>query len=398
MLLELQQYIVTNVAIKILDMTTFIYAVKCKYFILILKKFDRFREKYGDKMFRKISEGIDKGLLIPRQLLKNFLKTIGPLLFIVANHPESIIQNIPSYKLRLRNHRVPWAHIADESQYDSTKLLNKKILDNLGQLKHKNKKYLRPTLFCESDAPEIRALAEQLRVESKSDEEFAQAAFKWVKTNKYLIFKPIGGALQTFKTKGGVCLDQLSLLAAIARAGGIPARYRLYGLAPTQEMYDVMVAPDPILRETFQSLGFLDAIHGEAELKVNGKWINGDPTFSDELSVGMGVTISELGAEPGWRVRVDKSMDIRFEGFPLLFRQFMSPLFIVLRNTVDTVNDSMDQIREKGRKILEEISIEEYNKKMKKKHIKPVLPSVDEVKEFRKMALEEPKPTASSKD
>jgi len=144
-------------------------------------------------MFRKISDGIDKGLLIPRPLLKNFLKTIGPLSFIVANHPESIIQNISSYKLRLRNHRVPWAHIADERQYDSTELLNKKILDNLSQLKHESKKYLRPTLFCESDAPEIRALAEQLRAKSKSDEEFAQAAFKWVKTNKYLIFKPIGG-------------------------------------------------------------------------------------------------------------------------------------------------------------------------------------------------------------
>ncbi len=49
----------TNVAIKILDVKTFIYAVKCKYFILILKKFDKFRAKYGDKMFRKISEGID---------------------------------------------------------------------------------------------------------------------------------------------------------------------------------------------------------------------------------------------------------------------------------------------------------------------------------------------------
>jgi hypothetical protein len=347
-------------------------------------------------MFKKIREGIDKGLLIPKPLLKNFLKTIGPLSFIVANHPESLIQNISSYKLRLRNHRVPWAHIVDESKYDSTKLLNKKILDNLGQLKYENKKYLRPTLFCESDAPEIRALAEQLRAESKSDEEFAQAAFNWVKNNKYLIFKPIGGALQTFKTKGGVCLDQLSLLASIARAGGIPARYRLYGLSPTQELYDVMVAPDPILRETFQSLGFLDAMHGEAELKVNGKWINGDPTFSDELSVGMGVGLSELGEEPGWRVRTDKSMDIRFEGFPILFRQFMVPLFIVLRNTVDNVNDSMDQIREKGRKILEEISIEEYNKKMKKKHIKPVLPSVDEVKEFRKRALEEPNPTTAS--
>ncbi|MCK5031695.1 MAG: hypothetical protein KAR64_09520, partial [Thermoplasmatales archaeon] len=64
-----------------MDVKTFIYAVKRKYSILILKKFDRFRAKYSDKMFRKISEGIDKGLLIPRPLLKNFLKTIGPLSF-----------------------------------------------------------------------------------------------------------------------------------------------------------------------------------------------------------------------------------------------------------------------------------------------------------------------------
>jgi len=378
-----------------LRIKTFIYTVKRKYFVLILNKFDIYRSKYGDKMFKKISDGIDKGLLIPRPLLKNFLKTIGPLSFIVANHPETLFKNMPSYRLRLRNHRVPWAHIIDESQYDSTNLLNEKILDTIGHYKDENRKYLRPTLFCESDAPEIRTLAKQLRVKNKSDEEFVQAAFKWVKNNKHLIFKPIGGALQTFKTKGGVCLDQLSLLAAIARAGGIPARYRLYGLSPTKEMYDVMVAPDPILRETFQSLGFLDAAHGEAELKVNGKWINGDPTFSDELSVGMGVAISELGAEPGWRVRVDKSMDIRFEGFPLLFSQFMLPLFLVLRNTVDNVNGSMDQLREKGRKILEEISIEEYNKKMKKKLITPVIPSVEQAKTFRKIALDEVQPSLS---
>lgn len=349
-------------------------------------------------MIRRIKDEIDKGFFIPKPLVKNFLKVIGPLTFIVASHPENVINNIHSYKIRLNKHRLPWAHITDESRYDSTNILDKNFLENINPSKYENKKYLRPTRFCESDAYEIRALADKLRAESTSDQEFVQAAFNWVKNNKNLIFKPIGGALQTFKTKGGVCLDQLSLLAAIARAGGIPARYRLYGLSPTQELYDVMVAPDPIIRETFQSLGFLDAMHGEAELKVNGKWINGDPTFSDELSVGMGVKTSILGSEPGWRVRVARSMDIRFEGFPILFRNFMTPLFIVLRNTVDNVNDSMDQLREKGRKILEEISIEEYNKKMKKKTIKPVLPTIEEVKKFRKINIESPQPIVSNED
>ena len=334
-------------------------------------------------MLGKIREELDKGFFIPWPMLKNFLGTVGPLMAIISRHPDSLIKNIPSYKERLRNHRVPWAHIEDESRYDSTKSLNEKYFNNPGPMGNNNEKYLRPTRFCESDAPEIRAVAAELRAETESDEEFVQAAFNWVKNNKYLTFKPICGALEVFKTKGGVCLDQLSMLAAIARAGGIPARYRLYGLAPTQELYDLMVAPDPILRETFETLGFLDAMHGEAELKVNGKWIHGDPTFSDELSVGMGIPIAELGGEPGWRVRVEESADIRFEGFPILFNQLMIPLILILRKTVDKVNESLDEMREKGREILENTSVEKYNKE-KKKTFKPTVPSISEVKAFRK--------------
>jgi hypothetical protein len=345
-------------------------------------------------MFKNLRDEIDKGLFIPRPLLKNFIKTIGPLSFIISNHPDSIIQNIPAYKLRLKNHRLPWAHIDNESKFDSTKKIEREYLKNPLTENLENKKYLRPTRFCESNALEIRALAKKLRENSKSDEEFASAAFNWVKNNKYLIFKPIGGALQTFKTKGGVCLDQLSLLAAIARAGGIPARYRLYGLSPTQEFYDILVAPNAILRETFQALGFLDAMHGEAELYINGKWIHGDPTFSDELSVGLGVALSELGEEPGWRVRVDKSIDIRFEGFPIAFRNFMSPLFIILRDLVDNVNNSLDDLRERGKRIIEEIGIEEYNRRTRRKIIKPVIPTLEEVEEFRKNIIEEPQPVS----
>jgi hypothetical protein len=339
-------------------------------------------------MFESIKKEIDKGFFIPWPLLKNFLGTVGPLIAILTRHPDSIIKNISAYGKRFNNHRVPWAHIDNETRYDSTIELKQKYIDNPGSIDNElcNVKYLRPTRFCESDAVEIRALAHELRAEAESDIKFAQAAFNWVKDKKYLVFKPISGALQTFKTKGGVCLDQLSLLVAIARAGGIPARYRLYGLAPTQELYDAMVAPNPIIKETYETLGFIDAMHGEAELKVNGTWINGDPTFSDELSVGMGIPISELGGEPGWRVRVPKSVDIRFEGFPILFRHFFIPLLIILRKTVDGINDSLDDIRENGRIILDKISIEEYNINTKKT-FKPTVPPISEVKAFREQQI-----------
>ncbi len=341
-------------------------------------------------MFENIKRELDKGFFIQWPLPKNFLGTVGPLLTILARHPDSIIENVPAYTKRLNSHRVPWAHIDDEKRYDSISELKKKFVDKAKSVDNElpDEKYLRPTRFCESNSLEIRALAHELRAETESDIKFVQAAFNWVKNKKYLVFKPISGALQIFKTKGGVCLDQLSLLTAITRAGGIPARYRLYGLAPTQELYNVMVAPNPIIKETYEALGFLDAMHGEAELMVNGTWIHGDPTFSDELSVGLGIPISELGGEPGWRVRVPKSGDIRFEGFPVLFRHFFIPLLIILRKTVDDINDSLDEIRENGRRILDEISIEEYNKKTKKT-FKPTVPSISEVKLFREQIKKE---------
>ena len=46
-------------------------------------------------------------------------------------------------------------------------------------------------------------------------------------------------------------------------------------------------------------------------------------------------------------------------------------------------------------RIIKEIGIEEYKRKTKKKVIKPVIPTLDEVKEFRKKILEEPTPITS---
>jgi hypothetical protein len=301
-------------------------------------------------------------------------------------HPGFIFKNMQAYKIRLKLHRKPWVHIKDESDYDSTKLLTEEDYKDL--LPIRNETYLRPTRLCKCDTLEIRAIAKKLGAGRLSDEEFANAAYNWVMTEKNLIFKPIIGALQTLKTKGGTCLDQLSLLLAIARAGGIKARYRLYGLAPTQQLYDLFVEPNEIIKETYKSLGFLEALHGEAELFINGKWIAADPTFSPELNAGIGLPINFLGEEPGWRVRVEGKGDIRFESFPIMYKNFLIPVFIILQKTIDQVNESLEELREKGKKLLDKIGIEEYNNQ-KKKSFKPVVPSFSEVKEFRKRIEDE---------
>jgi len=330
-----------------------------------------------------LHELADKGDIIPLPLLKNFLKTTAPLMYVIAKNPKAVARNMKAWKKRLRQSKPPWAHLEDESRYDSRKMLTEEDYEDLPPVN--NEKYLRPTRMCECDSPDIRAVAKKLGAYEKDDLEYAKSIFYFVKNQKYLVFKPMVGALGVLKSKGGVCLDQMNLLIALARAGGIRARYRLYALAPTEEMFDVMIKDDPIIRETYEMLGFLDSLHGCAELYVDGQWIQLDPTFSDELEAGMGIPIIDFGEEPAWRVRIPER-DVVFEGFPVFFKNLLIAIALILRDTVDKVNVKLDEMRKAGREILEEIGKEEYNKK-KKKQFKIEMPSLEEVKAFREKQI-----------
>ena len=325
-----------------------------------------------------LKEMVDKGNIPPFPLMKNFIKTLGPLLYVIAKNPKTLIKNFPSWKKRIELSKPPWAHIENESIYDVTKSLDKEDFENLPPIR--NEKYLRPTRLCECDSPEIRAIAKKLGAYEKSEIEYAKSIFYFVKNQKYLVFKPMRGANGVLKSKGGVCLDQMSLLIALARAGGIKARYRLYAFSPTDELIDVMIKDDPVLKETYELLGFLDSLHGCAELYINEKWMQFDPTFSDELEAGMGLPITEFGEEPAWRVRLPER-DIIFEGFPIFFKNLLIGMALFLRNTVDNVNKKLDEAREKGRDIINEIGKNEYNRR--KKHFKIEMPSMEEAKAFR---------------
>ncbi len=326
-----------------------------------------------------LQERVDRGDIPPIPLIKNFIKTLGPLSYAVARNPKVMINNLKAWKKRIAVSKPPWAHLEDESIYDSTKMLKEEDFRDLPPVS--DEKYLRPTRLCNCDAPEIRAMAKKLGAYEKEPLEYAKEIFYFVKNQKFLVFKPMGGALGVLKSKGGVCLDQMSLLIALARAGGIKARYRLYAFEPTDEMADVMLRDDPVLMETYQMLGFLDSLHGCAELYIDGEWIQLDPTFSDALEAGMGLPIAEFGEEPAWRVRIPER-DIIFEGFPVMFKSILTGLALALRNTVDGVNAKLDEVRAKGMQILQEIGKEEYNRR-KKKQMRVELPSIEEVRAFR---------------
>ncbi|RLF64886.1 MAG: hypothetical protein DRN33_00895 [Thermoplasmata archaeon] len=326
-----------------------------------------------------LNEIIDKGNIPPPAILKNFAKTVGPLSYAIARNPKTVIANKKAWGERLKKSRAPWAHLEDESEHDTTLLFDEDDYQDL--LPVRDEKYLRPTRLCEYDAPEIRILAKKLGAYDKEPIEYAKSIYYFVKNQKYLIFKPMRGALGVLKSRGGVCLDQMSLLISLARAGGIKARFRLYAFTASQELDELLLQDNPILRETYEMLGFLDSLHGCAELLIDGEWIQLDPTFSDELEAGMGLPLTQFGEEPSWRTRIPER-DIVFEGFPLMVRSLLIGMAFLLRDTVDKVNKKLDDIREEGRKILDEVGREAYNEKKKKK-AKISVPNIYEVRAFR---------------
>lgn len=318
---------------------------------------------------------------MPKVMIGNMLKSLGPMIVVMLKHPITLTKrNAPAYKKRLKGVKVSRLNLSKEGKPFGT---DQDQNDCNGYIPS-NERYLRPTRYCEMDSPELMALAKKLGAFKKSDREYAETIFNFVKNNIRLKFIPINGGVETLKCGGGVCLSQMSLLIALARIGGIPARYKLYGLAMVQPFYSAILEAEPLASEWYEAIGFLAALHGAAELKIDEKWISLDPTFSEELDVGLGLPIQRFGdAATGW-VAVPGD-EIILEGLPWGLKSLFTPLLLILLGPMDAVNANLEKIRKKGAKMLEEMGEkgkEEYIKK-KKEGYTPDLPTFSEIKAFR---------------
>lgn len=133
-------------------------------------------------------------------------------------------------------------------------------------------RFLVPTKDVESDDPNIIKLAKEITKNKSTDMEKARAIYKWVVANiKYDYAKYAKhlnndynnkyGALNTFKTKTGVCYDYAVLTAALGRAIGIQVKV-VSGTGRTQ---------------LFEGLHAWNEIYCSEEKK----WINVDATFGN---------------------------------------------------------------------------------------------------------------------
>lgn len=242
-----------------------------------------------------------------------------------------------------------------------------------------NEKYLRPTIYCNYRVPEVIALANELGAFEKSDYEYAKSVFEFVKRNIILEFLPMDDVRDTLLRGTGTCIHKISLFIALCRAGGIKARYKLYAPVFTEAWYDHLIGTDPLAQQWYNAMGYF-LLHGEGEVYIDGKWIVADVAPTPERQAAQGIPITKFGedsigtwfyAVPGTIMKVESlsSLGIGARMLGPLSKIFMER---IARVPFTRINKSIVEQVEKGRKILDEIGEEEYDRKARERY-KPVL-------------------------
>jgi transglutaminase-like putative cysteine protease len=140
------------------------------------------------------------------------------------------------------------------------------------------KEFLQPGEFIDSDDPAVQAFSRQ-HVKGAGDRERAVSLYyavrDQVRYNPFLDFSDplVFKASAVLAADEGFCVGKASLLAACARAAGIPARV---GFADVKNHLT-----SPRLAETMGSDLFV--YHGYTDLYLDGKWVKATPAFNLEL-------------------------------------------------------------------------------------------------------------------
>ncbi len=138
---------------------------------------------------------------------------------------------------------------------------------------------LRPGRFIDSDSSEVIAYARRVAGDAADDRETARRLYLAVRDDlrydPFLVgLDPAGyTASATLARRAGFCTTKAAVLAAAARAEGIPARL---GFADVKNHLT-----SQRLREMMGTDVF--AYHGYTELHLGGKWVKATPAFNLSL-------------------------------------------------------------------------------------------------------------------
>ena len=145
--------------------------------------------------------------------------------------------------------------------------------------------YLEPATFIDSDAADVREFA---RAATRGvDDDIARAIALYQAVREAVIYDPYVDvsdpacyrASAVLAAGRGYCVGKASLLAAAARAAGVPARV---GYA---DVRNHMTSP-----RLYEALGTdIFHWHSYADLYLDGRWVKASPTFNSTLCGRFGV-------------------------------------------------------------------------------------------------------------
>lgn len=237
-------------------------------------------------------------------------------------------------------------------------------------LKHCNstEKYLRPTLWCDPTEPEVIALAHQLGAYKKSDREFAEAAFEFVKENLTLEILPFNPVSETIRRGTGTCIHLISVFIALCRAAGIKARYKMFAMNMIQAWYDTTVNVDPLIKKWYDSMGYF-MIEGEGEAYIDGEWVVAHVGPTAERQAAGGIPVTKFGEDSlgNWFFAIPGSI-MYMESIPIGLGGALRFLNKLAPGSMERVNISVQKQIKKGREIIKQAGgIKPYNLKVRKK-------------------------------
>jgi hypothetical protein len=283
----------------------------------------------------------EKGYIPQKMYVKMFLAGAFSLTKTLAFNLSDLkkLRRIPEGQER---------YIRPKREYDLPKF------DSTMKVIGTNKRYIRPTLYCDHREPEVVALAHKLGAFKKSDKEFSEAAFNLVKEKMTLEILPFNRVGETFQRGTGTCFHLISAFIALCRAAGIKARYKVFAMNMIQAWYDAMVDVDPLIKKWYDSLGYF-MLEGEGEAFIDGKWTVAHVGPKAERQAAAGIPITKFGEDSigRWFHAIPGTI-MKMESIPYGFSGSTRLLKKIAPGSMERVNISILKQIEKGKKVIKQ--------------------------------------------
>ncbi len=249
--------------------------------------------------------------------------------------------------------------------------------DSLMKCGVSEEKYLRPTLLCNPCHPDIVAMAHHLGAFKKTDHDFAEAAFLFVKEQLTLEILPLDGVECTLNRGTGTCFHLISLFIALCRAAGIKARYKMFAMNMIKAWRDAVVDADPLVKKWYDSMGYF-MIEGEGEAFIDGTWVvaHVGPVAARQAAAGIPITKFGEDSLGVWFFALPGTV-MYLESIPYGLGGSTRFLKILAPGSMERVNISIQHQIQQGKNIIKEAGgVAVYNKKIRLKQ-GPTAPTLD---------------------